>query len=157
MIPNVKITQAYISIAIYYLKEVQNRMSDYAEASGQTTPQPTYTININGGTINGQVGMQLSNITSHITTVAEQGNDQLAAALAAIQKAAAEDQHISEDDRRDLIDNVEYLSEAAGSPPEQRNRGILRSVLSSINSAATAAPQVAQALESWGTILNTLV
>ncbi|MFC9965167.1 hypothetical protein ACFVH4_13085 [Nocardia ignorata] len=151
-----QIRQAFLAIAIHYLRDVQSRMTDYAEASGQKPPQPTYSIHISGGTINGQVALQISNIDSSISTVVSQGNEQLAEALEAVKRAVLEDPSIPDSDRQDLIDNVEYLAEAAQATPAERNRGILRSILSTLNNAATAAPQLSQALETWGTLLGNL-
>ncbi|MGS2809426.1 hypothetical protein [Nocardia sp. MW-W600-9] len=152
---NALLRQAYLAIAIHYTKDVQARMIDYAEASGQIPQQATYAININGGTIN-QVGHQIHNIDSSISTVLNQGHDQLGAALEAIKQAASGAPELCDNDRQDLLDNIKYLADAATTAPEQRNRGIVRSALSSINSAATAAPHLSQALASWRTILNTL-
>ncbi|MGS2809425.1 hypothetical protein [Nocardia sp. MW-W600-9] len=155
VIRNVGLAKAFLSISVHYLKDVQSRMSDYTEASGQV---PNYSIQISGGVFNGsQVALQISNIESSISSVVNQGNSQLADALEAVKQAALTDPAIPDADRQDLIDNIEYLAESASSEPGARNRGIVRSVLSSLNSAAAAAPQLAQALESWGTILNTII
>ncbi|MEV0684750.1 hypothetical protein AB0I35_12885 [Nocardia sp. NPDC050378] len=146
---------AFLSISVHYLKDVQSKMADYSEASGQSS---NYSVQINGGNFYGsQVALQISNIDSSISTVVNQGNSQLADALEAVKQAAMTDPAIPNDRRTDLIDNVEYLAESASEAPEARNRGIVRSVLASLNSAASTAPQLAQALETWGGILNSII
>ena len=61
---------------------------------------------------------------------------------------------LDEDQRRDLLDNVGYLAEAAQAPPERRNRGIVKSVLATLKVAAISGGALNQAMDTWGEILH---
>ncbi|MGW6600335.1 hypothetical protein [Streptomyces sp. NPDC055036] len=149
------VCRAYLSLGLGYLKEVQERMPDYAEASGQ---EPRVSMNISGNTIyGGQFAAQIANIDSTIAGVAQQGSHEVADALKALEQAVLSQGGLDEERRRDLLDNVGYLAEAAQTPAEQRNRGILRSILSALNIAATSGSDLRQALDNWAGVLNGLL
>ncbi|MFI6434843.1 hypothetical protein [Streptomyces sp. NPDC050759] len=149
------LSRAYLSLGLDYLREVQERMPDYAEASGQ---EPRVSMNISGNTIyGGQFAAQIANIDSTIAGVVRQGGHEVADALKALEQAVLSQAGLDEDGRRDLLDNVEYLAQAAQAPPEQRNRGILRSALSALNIAATSGSDLRAALDSWAGVLHGLL
>lgn len=149
------VSRAYLSLGLHYLKEVQERMPDYAEASGQ---EPRVSMNISGNTIyGGQFAAQIANIDSTIAGVVQQGSHEVADALKALEQAVLSQRGVDEEQRRDLLDNVGYLAEAAQTPSEQRNRGILRSALSALNIAATSGSDLRHALDSWAAVLNGLL
>ncbi|WP_162002128.1 hypothetical protein [Streptomyces violaceusniger] len=149
------LSRAYLSLSLGYLKEVQERMPDYAEASGQ---EPRVSMNISGNTIyGGQFAAQIANIDSTIAGVAQQGSHEVADALKALEQAVLSQGGLDEEQRRDLLDNVSYLAEAAQTPPEQRNRGILRSILSALNVAAASGSDLRHALDNWTGVLHGLL
>jgi hypothetical protein len=149
---------AYLALGLAYLKEVQERMSDYAEASGQESPEPRVSMTFSGGTFyGGQFAAQIANIDSTIAGVVQQGSPDVADALKALEQAVLSQEDLNEEERRDLLDNVGYLAEAAQTPPEERNRGIVKSVLAALNAAATRGVELQNAMAAWGGVLNGLV
>ncbi|MGW5658406.1 hypothetical protein [Streptomyces humi] len=150
--PN-SLAQAYLSFGRAYLEEVRERMPDYAEASGQSRPEQQ--VNISGGTfVNAQFAGRIKNIDSTIAGVVQQGAPQLAEALKALERAVLGQAGLADDTRAELLDNVEYLAEAARTPPERRNRGLIRSVLAALTTAATGGEELHRALEAWGGVLR---
>ncbi|MFD7779019.1 hypothetical protein [Streptomyces sp. NPDC059753] len=146
------ISRAYVSLGVGYLREVLERMPDYAEASGQ---EPRISMTISGNTIyGGQFAAQIANINSTIAGVAQQGSHEVADALKALEQAVLSQEGLDEEQRRDLLDNVGYLAEAAQAPLEERNRGLLRSVLSSLSIAAASGSDLRHALDNWAAVLH---
>ncbi|NQE86270.1 hypothetical protein [Nocardia terpenica] len=147
--------RAYYILCINYLTEVQERMSDYAESAGQGRLEPTHSVNFHGGTFyGGQFASQIANIESSISTVVNQGDSRLGEALATIEQAVLEEPNLGEQDRSDLLESVEYLADAARTPPEKRSRGMMKAALAAITTAATTGTQLNQAMESWGSVLH---
>ncbi|MFD8219439.1 hypothetical protein ACFV2U_38550 [Streptomyces sp. NPDC059697] len=147
--------RAYLALGLAYLEEVQERMPDYAEASGQ---EPRVSMNISGNTIyGGQFAAQVANIDSTIAGVVQQGRHEVADALRALEQAVLSQGGLNEEQRRDLLDNVGYLAEAAETPPEQRNRGIIRSILSALSLAATSGDDLSRAMQTWSGVLHGLL
>ncbi|OIJ63647.1 hypothetical protein [Streptomyces mangrovisoli] len=112
-------------------------------------------VSISGGTfIGGQFATQIENINSTIAGVVQQGSPQLAEALQVLRQAVQDQGGLGDDERADLLDNVGYLAQAAQTPPERRNRGLVRSVLAALTVAASSGEEVRRAMEAWGGVLH---
>lgn len=146
---------SFIECGLDYLREMQTLMPDYTESSGQSH-SPQYSINISGGTVYGPVAMKLDAINSTIAGIVQLGARDVGEALRDLERAILADTQHDDELRQDLLDNLESLADAAQAPPEERKRGVIRSILSSFNAAATSGPQIAAAMESWGQILGNL-
>lgn len=152
------LARAYLALGLAYLEEVQERMSDYAEASGQMAPEPKVSMTFSGGTFyGGQFAAQIKNIDTTIAGVLHQGGSDMADALEALKQAVLSQQGLDADQSRDLLDNVEYLAEVAQAPPEKRNRGIIKSVLGALATAATGGAELGKAMDVWGEVLHSLL
>lgn len=152
------IERAYLTLSIIFLEEVRERMADYAEASGQGEPKSAVSMTFSGGTFfGGQFAAQIANIDSTIAGVVQHGSPDMAAALRALEQAVMTQDNLDEDQRRDLLDNVGYLAEAAQATPQKRNRGIVKSVLAALKLAAISGGALNQAMDAWGEILHKLV
>jgi hypothetical protein len=152
------LARAYLALGLAYMEEVQERMSDYAEASGQMPPEPKVSMTFSGGTFyGGQFAAQIENIDTTIAGVLHQGGSDLADALEAIKQAVLSQQGLGVGQSRDLLDNVEYLAEAAQAPPGKRNRGIIKSVLGALATAATGGAELGKAMDVWGDVLHRLL
>ncbi|MET9436484.1 hypothetical protein [Streptomyces sp. NPDC006551] len=81
----------------------------------------------------------------------------MADALKGIQQAVLSQDGLEDSQRQDLLDNVEYLATAANTPPDQRNRGIITSVLLALSTAAATGDQLQRALDTWGAVLRSLL
>jgi hypothetical protein len=150
--------RAYLALGLGFLKEVQQRMNDYAEAAGQVPPQPQVSIVIRGGTFYGsQIAAQIANIESTITGVAQHGDRDLADGLKELTQAVLVQDGLDDEQRQDLLDNVGYLAEAAGKPSEKRNRGIIKSVLGALGTAAATSTELGKAMDAWGGVLHQLL
>ncbi|MCX5379792.1 hypothetical protein [Streptomyces sp. NBC_00091] len=150
--------RAYLALGLAYLEEVRGRMPDYAEASGQAAPEPRVSLTFSGGNYyGGQFAAQIANIHSSVAGVHQDGGAGIADALTALGQAVLAQENLDDDQRRDLLDNVEYLAGAAGEPPEQRNRGMIRSALNALNAAAAAGTGLGTAMEAWSGVLQRLV
>ncbi|WP_326673371.1 hypothetical protein [Streptomyces canus] len=149
------LARAYTVIALSYMNEVQTRMPDYIEASSQQ-PDPHVSMTFSGGTfIGGQFAARINNVHSAITGMHQEGRIDVAEALRALQQAVMADS--MEDERRsDLLDNVEYLAQAAATPLEERNKGISRAALAALTAAAAGGSALSSALDSWGSVLHKL-
>lgn len=149
--------RAYLALCLAYLEEVQEYMPDYIEASDRAAPKPQLAVTVSGGTFYGaQIAAQISNIDSTIAGVAQQGSTEMADALKALEQAVLSQADLGEDERRDLLDNIGYLADTAQTPPEKRNRGIVKSVLTALGLAATAGTELGQAVDTWGHVLRQL-
>lgn len=150
--------RAYLALGLIYLEEVQEKMPDYAEQSGQGASEPRVSMSFTGGNFyGGQFAAQIANIDSTIAGIVQQGGSEVADALKALERAVLSQAGLSDDQRQDLLDNVGYLAEAAQTPPERRNRGIIRSVLSALTMAAVGGEELNRAMEAWGHVLRGLL
>ncbi|MET8424506.1 hypothetical protein [Nocardia sp. NPDC004860] len=151
------VVKAYTVLCLNYLRKVQERMSDYAETSGQGRKDPTYAFNFHNSTLNNSpVGSRVESISYSISNVVNQGNQDLGDALDAVKEAILADD-LGEEERSGLLDNVEYLAQAAEASPESRKPGMIRSALAALAAAATVGTQLNQALESWGAVLSSIL
>lgn len=149
------LTRACLVVAINYFSEVRNRMPDYLEGAGKS-PQTSYSINISGGTIHGPVAMKLDAINSTIAGIIQEGSAEVGKALEDLKEAILVDTVDDEEMRQDLLDNLEALTEEANSAPNERKRGVVRSILASFKNAALSGPEVARVMEAWSQILTGL-
>ncbi|MCM6773559.1 hypothetical protein NDR87_08765 [Nocardia sp. CDC159] len=149
--------RAYLALAKHYLAKVGENMSDYAEASGQSG-RGGINISISGGTVyNPQFAESITNIDSNIVTIAQRGDGEVAQALQSIGSAVLSDRQLDDERRQELLDNVEYLAQNAQQPPEKRNRGMIKSALAALNTAATTGTEVGKAVTTWGEALNAIL
>lgn len=151
------LADAYLTLGLIYLEEVQERVSDYAEASGQAMSEPRVSMTFRGSTFHGaQFAAQIANIDSTISGVISTGGGEVAQALRALERAVLSQDALDDEQRQDLLDNISDLADAAQTPAERRNRGRVKSALAFLNAAACGATEVAKALEAWGPILHRL-
>lgn len=146
---------AYLTLGLIYLEGVKRRVSDYAEASEQGTPQPTVSMTFSGGTFyGGQFAAQIENKDSIIAGVVQSGGAEVAHALQVLEQAILTQQELTREQRQDLLDNIEYLAQAAQTPPEKRNQGAIRSVMAAVTAAATTGSALGDAIETWSALLH---
>lgn len=150
------LSQAHLTLGLYFIEEVLDRMPEYAEASGQATPKQH--INITGNTIyGGQFAAQLTNINSSIAGIAQSGSQEMVDALKALEQAVLSQAGLDDKHRQELLDNVADLADAANTAPENRRRGRIKSALAALTASAAAAGEVGQAVGAWEPVLNQLL
>ncbi|MEV5834083.1 hypothetical protein [Nocardia sp. NPDC052112] len=148
-------TGACLELGTIYLERLERNMQDFTDPSVQSSNAPHYSQIFNAP-VYGQAAMKIDNINSNIAGVLQQGDPELGRALGELKEAILADTANDEELRRDLFDNLETLTEQAQTSPEERKRGVIRSILSSFKSAAMSGPEVAKAMEAWGQILTGL-
>jgi hypothetical protein len=149
-----RLSRGYMLLGLAYLEEVINRMPDYEEIAGQTV-RPIG-ISISGSTFYGsQVATTITNIQSTITGLAQSGETEIAAALAALERAVRDQEDIDDTQRQDLLDNVTDL--AAESAPAGRRSGRIRSAISYLREAAGAGTELAKAIQATEPVLRQLL
>jgi hypothetical protein len=148
------LARAYLAVRLAYLKEVLERMPDYADASGQSMVRPV-SITINGSTVTGsQIAGQITNIDSVIAGVADA---KVAAALTALQQAVQSQPGLDDAERGALLASVETLAEAARPAADDRARRAATSALTALTFAAKAGGALSQAMATWGDVLHRLI
>ena len=148
--------RAYLAFGLNYLEEVRERMPDYAEAAGQAVPSAS--VSISGGTFyGGQFAGQIANVDSTIAGIVRNGGEKVAEALSALQRAVLNQQDLDDEQRKDLLDNVESLAEAAQTPPDKRKRGTIKAALAMLSTAAATGVELNTAMDAWGGVLRTLL
>lgn len=152
------LARAHLSIGLEYLEAVLERVPDYAKASRRTSPEPRVSFSFNGGSFHGvQFAAQIANIESTIAGVAQQSGSEVADALKGLQQAVLSQDGLEDSQRQVLLDNVEYLATAANTQPQQRNRGLITSVLLALSTAAASGDQLQRAMDTWGSVLQGLL
>ncbi len=152
------VCQAYVALALAYLNELQERMPDYAEAAGQVTPEPRTSVTISGGTFHvGQLATDITNIDSENAGVVYVTSPDLAEALEALRRAVLSQSGLDNEQRQNLLNNVDYLAQTAHSLPEKRDRGAIKTILSALKIAAISGGDLSNAMTAWGAVLHKLL
>ncbi|MFH8739473.1 hypothetical protein [Streptomyces sp. NPDC017964] len=158
-----RIYSAYVAIAVNYLAEVLEFMPAYAEASGQGKRRDPVTVYGNVGAINSEIAnSQLSvadtvtSIGATINTVADRGQNDIAAALHALTEAIQQAQELAEGERAELLLNFADVADAAAAPDEPRRLARARAAIAMITTAAGASTQLAQAVDTWHQVAGQL-
>ncbi len=87
-------------------------------------------IHIEGSTV-GQLnlGQVVGNIETHLNAVSGATADELKSIVAQLVEAVAADERLSEGDKRDVLLNIDYLSEEAAAPTGVRKLWVVKAVL----------------------------
>lgn len=78
-------------------------------------------------------------------------------ALKALRQPVLSQTGLPEEQRRELLDNVADLAEAANTRPEERRRGRIKSALATLATSASAAGELGRAGAAWEPVLNRLL
>ncbi len=104
------------------------------------------------GTLN--LGTIVGDVEAHLAAVEGPGADNVREALRSLAQAVVDDESLSGDERKDLLESLDVLAEEAGKEPERRRSAVVRSVLLSLAASLGAAGGLA---EVWSTFGPTLV
>lgn len=151
------LTHAYARLGLAYVLEVSEKMTDYAEAAGQSSHAAGNTYKFFGTTYVGQIADKIININSTIQNVLDKGDVRIADGLKAVEEAVLTDQAIDDEKREDLIDQLQFLAESAQQEPAKRNRGVIKGALAALGVAAATGAEVNHAMTNWGEVLHTLI
>jgi hypothetical protein len=152
-----RLAAAYLVISLNYLEEVRDRIEAYAEASGQVKAVPNVSMIVNGGVVHSaQVAAEINNTNASIAKISRQRNGEIADALKALQGATLSEHSFSDEQRREILEHIDFLAQAAQAEPGKRAPSIVRSVLKALGVAATGGTELGHALAAWDQVLNQL-
>lgn len=112
--------------------------------------QESVEIHVSGGQIGSiNLGTVLGNIDNNLTMVESAGQGEVAKALREIANAIRDDTHLDDEQKRELLQDVEVLSEAAQEPDEQRQKGVLKAVFEALKSGLSIAVDAGKVWTMW--------
>lgn len=152
-----RLCRAHLSLGLGYLIELKDLIPEYQQCVAPSEKGPDMSVNISGGNFFGaQIASQIQNIRSTIAGIKQDGNNDLADAITALEHAVTAQGSLSDKDREDLLGNIDFLAQAARTAPDNRNRGVIKAVLRALTAAAQTGTELATALATWETVLHTL-
>ena len=105
------------------------------------TPPPVFNnIRIDRSTVGAINTGTIHTIDVAITTMEHSGNTQVSHALTQFTQAVADDNSLSEIDKKELLEQVAYLSEQAAAGARDRRPGMIKAVFEGITKMAAATP-----------------
>jgi hypothetical protein len=104
------------------------------------------------GTLN--LGTIVGDVETHLAALTGPEVDEARDALQLLAQALVDDQDLSEEARRELLESVDLLAEEAGKQPERRRSAVVRSIMTGLGASLAGAGGLA---EVWSTVGPTLV
>lgn len=117
-------------------------------------PRGDIHIHIEGSTVGNVVVGTVANIQSNINISRGISGEDLAVALRAVTEACLADQDFTDDQRQEALEAIEYLSEAATKPPEQRRIRNIRTIAAGLAAVMATAAQAGQIWQEWGPVIT---
>ena len=97
----------------------------------------------------------VQSISVNLSTLAEAGHTEVAAALKALTEAVAASREISSDERTYILDNLEELSKQAALAANERTKNsVIKSIFSGVASSLGAAGGLAEVWSTWGNVIR---
>jgi uncharacterized protein with beta-barrel porin domain len=101
---------------------------------------------LNTGQIQG-----VRSISVNVSVLAQSGHKDMAEALKHLTEAVAENQEITDEQRTELLDQLDELSTQAAMPPDKRvKRGVTKAILTAFATGMGAAGGLAEVWSTWG-------
>lgn len=100
-------------------------------------------ITITGGTVGVVNTGVVEKINVEISTIESSGNRELAIAAKEFGQAVVDSGDLDADAKRDITEQLEYLLAQVQTPPQERNRGLIRSAIGGIGRLVERAAQLA--------------
>lgn len=113
----------------------------------------TFQINLSNSAMNLLIGNAINDvqhISSNVSMLAESGKIEIAEALKKLTEGVAESTELSDEDKADVLQNLEELSRQAALEPDQRKAGVIKSILLGISYTLAAAGGSAEVWSTWG-------
>jgi hypothetical protein len=98
-----------------------------------------HNINVSGGVIGSVNSGDIATIDVAMTTIQHSGNDEVAKALKTITEAVLNNEELSNELKNEIIQNLSFVSQQVSVPPENRNQGVLKAVISGIKEGVNTA------------------
>ena len=117
-------------------------------------PRGDVHVHIEGSTVGSFVwGSTVESIETNLTISKGISGEELANALHALTEACATDQALDDEKRQEALQIIEYISEVATKPPEQRRVGVLRSAVNGLAGIMAVAAEANQIWQQWAPII----
>lgn len=98
----------------------------------------------------------VKNININVSSLVQSGDTEIAEAIRRITDAIAESKDITNDQRTELLDQVEELSIQASLPAENRAKtAIIKSVFTGLATSISTAGGLAEVWSTWGQTIRT--
>jgi hypothetical protein len=131
-------------------------------------PQPIHATVNKGPTLNNinidrsVIGMlnagqiqDVQNISINVSALVESGNSDVAQALKTLTESVAASEDISDEQRTELLEQLDELSSQAALPPEKRAKsGVIKAILASLGAGLSVAGNLAQIWSTWGATIS---
>ncbi|WP_370072874.1 hypothetical protein [Streptacidiphilus sp. MAP5-3] len=141
---------SYMALVLNYLTEVSQNMPEYTDRSGMGD-KPKVVNNFHAAA-SVMIAEKIQNINSTISAVSLRGDDALATKIQALSRAIQEEPALSDEQRADLLDDVDEMADAAKDPESPRSAKRGRRALEAVRTAGAligATSPVAVALADW--------
>ncbi len=143
---------AYVTIALNYLTEVHHNMPTYRrDAENRPGNHVTIGENFHGVFVNDS---QVDKIINVLQPVTARGDEDLTTAITALANAVRADPDVADDERSELILDVQDIAEAAAEPDNNRKRARATEALEAVTKAAKTAAQLGQTVTTWHEVLS---
>lgn len=122
-------------------------------------PQPPLTlhnIRLNNSVVASINTGSVQSLDVNLTYLHQAGNEEAKNALANLIQAILDDPSLSEEAKKELVEQVAFLSEQAVSPAKDRKPGVIKAMLSSIATAAATVTSVSAAWQAAEPILRSI-
>ena len=148
---------------IILMQQEQAIESEMYSMVGLTPPPPKYdfthlrppsnyilhNIKVSDSVIGSVNSGDIEKIDVAMTTIQRSGNTEVAEALKSLTEAVLENTQISSTLKNELIQNIGFVSQQVSVPAEQRNKGVLKSVLTGIKNSVGA---VSSLVDLWSKV-----
>jgi hypothetical protein len=129
--------------------DLAEMLMSYSAMEGAVSVSDKPIINIiNSQVGNLNLGSQIGNINTSLSVVSQQGasGKDFAEAVKAVTEAVLGAAELNDAQKKEAVQSLEFISQEAATPPEQRKTGVLRTVVESIPKVLSAA---ASAVAIW--------
>jgi hypothetical protein len=128
----------------------RNKMGRQGPVPSPTEATPNIHISIYGGTVGTlNLGQVIGGIETHVNAVTGGSADQFKLAVKQIVESVQRDESLTQSAKAAVLEHVEYLAEAAASPPPNRKLSVITRVVGGIGEATGAASDARGVWNTW--------
>ena len=144
------------SLTAEIIREIEALRSELKiqQMTGEGNPIASRSIHINIS--GGQIGVLnvaeiINSIQQNLSAVTQAEGENLVEAIKSLTEAMMASKDVKEDDAKQALEHLEFLSSQAALPTEKRSKGgIVKSVLNGLSQLISTASDVAQIWSTWG-------
>ena len=123
-----------------------------AMTEGQNPDKPpTIQINISGGHVGVVNAGTIHTIEQNLSTVNEAGEKNLVEAIKTLTEAVIASKDLREEQQKEALENLEFLSNQPNLPLEKRSKsGVISAVLAGLHHLISTGSNISQIWSTWG-------